>query len=156
AVMELKDSSAILQQRQPSPLFFVDPSGMSVIQVIYMLLDSVGFTSLVFTPDDVRHAVPMNFFWTNPDASVWEMLEEVCRSTQITAYFDEYDNLRLRSLRSLYEDALSTPPKAILSTIDLPDSLSNIVDIDADDLQQTNKITVNYDELRSGEITESG
>lgn len=156
ATFNLKDSSSILQQRKPGPLFFTDHTGMSVIQVIYMLLDSVGFTSLRFTPDEVTNATSMNYYWSNPESTVWEALEDICRSTQITAYFDEYDNLRLRTLRGLYDDALANTPSTIVSTIDLEESLSNVINVEEGELMETNKVTINYKEIKAAEISESG
>lgn len=156
ATISLKDSSRILQQRKPSPLFFTDTTGMSAIQAIYMLLDSVGFTSLDIKPNDVSNAVHMNYFWSDPDRTVWEMLEDICRSTQITAYFDESDNLRLKSLHGLYEEALTTPPKSILTTDDVGRIDSNIIEISDGEMSQTNRVEVEYRELKPAEISESG
>lgn len=156
ATIPLKDSSRILQQRKPSPLFFTDSTGMSAIQAIYMLLDSVGFTSLDIRPNDVSNAVHLNYFWSNPDATVWEMLEDLCRSTQITAFFDESDNLRLKSLHGLYQEALSTPPKSILTTDDVGNIKANIIDISDGEMSQTNRVELEYRELKPAEISESG
>lgn len=156
ATFNLKDSSQILQQVSPNRLFYTDHDGMSVMQVIYMLLDSIGFTHLRFDPNDSFEATHMKYYWTNEEGTVWEALEDICRSAQVTAYFDEYDILNLRSLRAVYEDALHDPPKTILTTDDIGDLKSNVIEIEDGEMFQTNRVVVNYKELKSAEITESG
>lgn len=156
ANFDMKDSAKQLQQRIPQQLFYTDTTGMSAIQVIYMLLDSVGFTSVQFFPHDIHDAVHMNYFWTSENDTVWQVLENICRSAQITAYFDESDVLCFRSLRSVYEDALHQPPKALLTTDDINGMPSNIIDVSEGEMMQTNRVEVGYKELKPGEVSEAG
>lgn len=154
--IEFSDDSALLEGIIPDPTFYHGAT-MSIIEVLYMLLDSVGFTSVRFADEDEHFSTHLQYFWTLKDGdNVWNIISDVCRSTQTVAFFDEYNVLNFKSLKGMYEDALSKQPALELTSQTSPERLSNIQSIDLEQSVSVNKIAVNYREVKDVEKTPSG
>ena len=156
ATFNIVDDSALLQGIIPDSVFYFG-STMSIIQVLYMLLDSVGFTNVRFSDEDEHFSTHLGYFWTTKDnQNIWEIIADVCRATQTVAFFDEYNVLHFKSLKGLYEDALSRRPAQVFTTEDVPGTLANISDLSLENSVAVNKVNLNYRDVSAPEKTPSG
>lgn len=154
--IDFVDDSDMLA-RTDAPQVFYTGQTMSIIQVLYMLLDTIGFTSVKFSNEDEHFSTHLQYFWTKKDAdNVWKVIEDVCRATQTVAFFDEHNILNFKSLKGMYEDALASDPAYVLTTEDLPEVKANISEMELDERVSANKVTVNYRETSEPEKTPSG
>ena len=69
----------------------------SVSYAVSLLLDSIGFSNYVFkrAANESESIIPI--FYTSPDKSIAEVLNDIAVSTQTAVFFDEYNNLILMS-----------------------------------------------------------
>lgn len=156
ASIPLRDDAKFLESVVPGQTFYSGPT-MSIVQVLYMLLDSVGFTSVAFADEDEHFSSHVGYFWTGKDEdSVWKVIEDVCRATQTVAFFDEFNVLNFKSLKGMYIDALSKSPSQVFTTEDLPGVLANIDTMDLEDKVSVNRVNINYREIAEQEKTASG
>jgi hypothetical protein len=68
---------------------------MSSVAIIRRMLDSVGFTNYKFNlaTDDTSTITP--FYWyTDPNKTVWQHIQDLCKDTQMIAVFDQSDVLQ--------------------------------------------------------------
>lgn len=68
---------------------------MSSVAIIRRMLDSVGFTNYKFNlaTDDTSTITP--FYWyTDPNKTVWQHVQDICKDTQMIAVFDQSDVLQ--------------------------------------------------------------
>jgi hypothetical protein len=68
---------------------------MSSVAIIRRMLDSVGFTNYKFNvaADDTSTITP--FYWyTDPNKTVWQHIQDLCKDTQMVAVFDQADTLQ--------------------------------------------------------------
>jgi hypothetical protein len=79
-----------------------------ITAVLRILLDSVGFTNYNFNivndnnnPD--KSVISVNTWWTVDTNTVWQAIQEVCRDTQMNAFFDEAGVLQFYSREFLYK-----------------------------------------------------
>ena len=76
--------------------------------VLRSLLDSIGFTNYNFNvvKSDTTitdKSIPIiNYWWTSPDATVWETIQDLCKDIQMNAVFDESNVLQFYSREFMY------------------------------------------------------
>ena len=99
--LELEDASKYLKEIKPRPVFY---EGKAVTEIIWRLLDSVGFTDYEITFEDtvIEHEVP--FFWTTGEETVWEVLDQLAQATQTAIYFDGNGKLQVRTRSAAFRD----------------------------------------------------
>jgi hypothetical protein len=78
-----------------APTVFVRKKTLSY--VISLLMDSIGYSNYVFkrTPNEPEIIIPD--FYIAPDKNVAEVLQDLAKSTQISIFFDEDNNLTIMS-----------------------------------------------------------
>ena len=82
--------------------------GYPVTAILRSLLDVIGFTNynfnVVTTDSKVTDtSVPMiNYWWTSPEDTVWEAIQDLCRDIQMNAFFDESNVLQFYSREYMY------------------------------------------------------
>jgi hypothetical protein len=82
--------------------------GYPVTAILRSLLDVIGFTNynfnVVTTDNKVTDtSVPMiNYWWTSPEDTVWEAIQDLCRDIQMNAFFDESNVLQFYSREYMY------------------------------------------------------
>jgi hypothetical protein len=82
--------------------------GYPVTAILRSLLDVIGFTNynfnVVTTDSKVTDtSVPMiNYWWTSPEDTVWETIQDLCRDIQMNAFFDESNVLQFYSREYMY------------------------------------------------------
>lgn len=95
--LSLKDASTFLQQIKPLQQLIEDAS---IGQIIWRMLEGIGFTDYIYSSEAETTTSNVRFFWTNPDDTIWDNIQEVCRTTQSAAWFDEYGMLNIKTRNS--------------------------------------------------------
>lgn len=74
-----------------------------VTAILRVLLDSVGFTNYKFNTIETDKSIPLvNYWWTSPDETVWQSIQDLCRDIQMNAFFDELNVLQFYSRDYMY------------------------------------------------------
>lgn len=147
---ECLDGAKILQEIV-SPDIFCE--GYSVTAIIRRLLDNVGFTNYNINthPDSTLETSIISplYWWTDDSSTVWEILQQICRDTQMTAVFDENNVLQFYTRDFLYRDR-DVDWKATYDNLQEGVSpnvitiLPNIVSMSKQDLPSANKVIVRW------------
>jgi len=83
--IELYRRSKLLKELKPNPCFY---ENLPAVQVIWRLLDQVGYTNYAIQTNDLvaNHVIP--YFWATGEKTIWEILDEIVQATQTAIYFD--------------------------------------------------------------------
>lgn len=94
ATVTVSDSSEELKLVDPPEVMF---RGLTAGQIIWRLLDIVGFSNYTYNviDDDASSVIP--YYWTTPGTSLWDEFNKICEGTQLVLYFDCYDTLQIKS-----------------------------------------------------------
>ena len=132
------DGSKILQETIAPSLVC---QGYSTVAIIRTLLDSIGFTNYNFNinADDSSIFSP-RFWWTDDGRTVWESIQQLCRDSQMVAFFDENNVMQFYTRENLH-DASSTADWTFRYAAD-GNNLSNILSLDKRDLSSANQVKV--------------
>lgn len=78
-----------------------------ITSILRILLDSIGFTNYNFNivedddnPD--KSIISINTWWTVDTNTVWQTIQDLCRDTQMNAFFDEMGILQFYSREFMY------------------------------------------------------
>jgi hypothetical protein len=93
ATATLKDGSEYLQKVKPNPLMYTKNT---LGELIWSLLDSVGFSSWQYSVDANMVSTVVPVWWTDGEKSVWESLQDLAEVMQAGIYFDEYNILQIK------------------------------------------------------------
>lgn len=115
--------------------------------IIRTVLDTIGFTNYKINIKDPigqeTSIIKPTFWWSEDTKTVWQVLQELCKDTQMTAVFDESNILQFYSRDYLYDTTRGsswTFSNVIQNTVDLP----NIISMDKIDLPSVNKVKVEW------------
>ena len=111
--------------------------------IIRRLLDGVGFTNYNFnvsTPD--TSTISPYYWFTDDTKTVWELIQDLCKDTQMIASFDEFDVLQFYTREWLFDKNKSTSYKFRYNKNG--DNISNIVSLSKEDVPSTKAVKVNY------------
>lgn len=136
--VELEDYSKFLKETKPRP-FMVE--GKTSTEIIWRVLDSVGFVDYEIDESDrvTEHVVPV--FWVTGDMTVWEVLDDLAKATQTAIYFDSNGKLQVRTRGAAFRD------EGIdwnLLGVDSGTNLSDIISWNPSGESEANKINVGY------------
>ncbi|NDB58755.1 hypothetical protein EB001_09935 [bacterium] len=110
-----RDGAKILQERSASPILCKNYTAPGIIR---NLLDSIGFTNYKFnfrrewSPGVITtqygsikedETITPQYWWTDSNKSAWDALSEICRDTQLTAFFDENNVLQFYTKAALFD-----------------------------------------------------
>lgn len=169
ATAELKDDSELLQRLKPGPVFIEQfrrskkgrPVKLTAMEVIFQLLDLVGYNNIRIK-GDYDKTVPMDFYWTDGEATVWDCITSICESTQMSVYFDRFGVMQFQPLKTLYDEPKGVD-KAVLRTVDVrkpsdPNGYypANIESLNRDGEYEANTINITYKQTHLAETTDSG
>lgn len=99
AVTALDGSKYLMETLCPDLLLESYP----VTAILRALLDSIGFTNYKFNTTESDTSVPLiNYWWTSPDQTVWQAIQDLCRDIQMNAFFDESNVLQFYSRNYMY------------------------------------------------------
>lgn len=135
------DSAKILQETL-CPDILCD--SYSAIAIIRRVLDSVGFTNYNFnyTSEDQSVITPQ-YWWSDSSKTVWNILQELCRDTQMSASVDENNILQFYT-RDYMFDSNRTQGWSFANETNESGDLPNIVSMEIKELPSVNNVRVLY------------
>lgn len=119
---------------------------------IWLLCDGIGFNRVsvgrsTADEDDLM----MEYFWASPKQTVWEMIQEIAKSYQLAAFFDEFGTLKVYTRKYLWDrnsaTTAGTPTDLTLYGVANGNKLSNINTLNRTDTKIINKAIVSYKAL---------
>lgn len=128
----------------------------SVSTAVSLLLDYIGFSNYTFKRVDKEQELVIPYFFTGPDKSVAQVLQDLAVSTQTAMFFDEYNNFVMMSKDYIMPTAQQRPATfSLLGTKDFDTidriqnqstktKLANIISVSSQDNQVYNDGTINY------------
>lgn len=142
ADIDLEDYSKFLKEDSPNSFMIENKSST---EIIWRILDSVGFNNYEINNEDVVENTVIPVYWTDGERTVWEELDEVAKATQTAIYFDSFGKLQVRTRENAFKD--ETPNwnlRAVKSGNNLPD----IIDWSPSYEFESNKIDVKYKSIK--------
>lgn len=132
----LRDASYFLAETTPRAAMW---EGLTAPQIVWRLLDSVGFVDYQIDADDrvVDHTIPV--FWVDGSQNVWEVLDELAKSMQAAIYFDAFGVLQVKTRDIAFDDAASP-----VWNVRAEDSGTELADITSEGFSQTEQFEVNH------------
>lgn len=118
--------------------------GYSAVAIIRRILDSIGFTNYNFnyTSNDQSIITP-DYWWSDSTETVWTVLQEICRDTQMSACVDENNILQFYSRDYMYSSDRSS--NWMFSNSEGQDGkLPNIISMEIKELPSINQVKVLY------------
>jgi len=138
------DSAKFLQEIVAPPILSQD---FSVVSVIRQMLDNIGFTSYNFNlqknESDIvvdKSIITMAYWWTEDNQTVWDVIQELCRDTQMTAFFDEDNILQFYSREYMYDPTRTE--SWILASESVGSYIPNIIDLSKNKVPTANQIKI--------------
>jgi len=111
--------------------------------IIRRLLDGVGFTNYNFNTHGQDTSTISPYYWFTDDTkTVWELIQDLCKDTQMIASFDEYDVLQFYTREWLFDNTKATGFQ--FRYAQHGDNLPNIVSLSKEDVPSTKAVKVNY------------
>jgi hypothetical protein len=155
ATIDATDAAKILQDTM-CPQMLVEDS--PVTSIIKRVLDSVGFStykinvktktnsSQVVEADD--NSIPtLQYWWSDGDKTVWDVLQELCRDIQMNAFVSESNILNFYSRDFMYDKTQEPVWTFTSKNIDVAGNLSyapNIQSLTTKELFSANQVRVRY------------
>lgn len=137
--VSLSDDSEYLSGVKPLPFFYQQ---MTVGEVVWRILDSIGYTSWEYDPTDNDTSALMPVFYNDGESTVWEILGEIATHTQCAIYFDEYGILQIL-LRDTAYDVTKAVDWQLNAEID-GSNLADVIDIDRNYEFEANVVNITY------------
>jgi hypothetical protein len=137
--INLKDSSKFLQEMTPLPELM---ENVSIGMAIWRILDAVGFVDYNYSRDAEVASNRIAFFWTDEERTVWDHIQDLCRTTQSAAWFDEYGVLQIKTRDSAFNK--SAPIAWTLDYAKNGTKQPDIIDVEVGSNFEANKVTVKY------------
>jgi hypothetical protein len=100
----LKDSSKILQEVKPVAMLH---QNLTTSGIAWRLCDSVGMNNYNISTLAKSDNHVIDYFWTDPEATVWDHLQQIAQPTQTAIYFDEYDIMQVLPRNAAYDTTRS-------------------------------------------------
>jgi hypothetical protein len=96
---DLFDYAKILQDQKVSEIAINDCTPTAAI---WSILDAAGHNNVLIKRATDEHEVHMRWFYTEPEQSVWDAIEEICTSNQYAVYVDEQNRIVIATRGYLY------------------------------------------------------
>ena len=137
--VSVADDSEYLSNTKPAPFFYQQ---MTVGEVVWRILDSIGFTSWEYDPTDNDTSALLPVFYNDGESTVWEILGEIAEKTQCAIFFDEYGIMKILLRDTAYDITRSVDWQlnAEVSGSDLAD----VVEIDRGYEFEANVVNITY------------
>jgi hypothetical protein len=137
--INLDDASKFLKETKPRAALY---EGKSATEVIWRILDSVGFVDYEIDDDDrlVNHIIP--FFWADGEKTVWELLDEIAEATQTAIYFNSYGKLQVQTRTAAFRDEAVSDWSILGETAG--NNLADLKELTSDTEVEANNIDVSY------------
>ncbi len=150
ASIDATDSAKILQDTL-CPQLLVEDS--PITSIIKRVLDSVGFSNYkinITKSDNTKDtsSIPsLDYWWSDGDKTVWDVLQEICRDIQMNAFVDENNILNFYSRNAIYDKDIPskwTFTGEAISTNGVLEYSPNIVSLNTKELFSANQVRVRY------------
>lgn len=137
--VDLKDASGYLQDVSPNPMLM---ERVTIGEAIWRLLDSIGFNYYKYNvaADDSPTTIP--YFWVTGEQTVWDCIQELCRTTQSSAYFDEFGTMQIKTREAAF--ASGQAPVWTLDWIKRGTKQPDLVDLNVGSTYEANKVDIVY------------
>ena len=139
ASASLKDASKFLQEVKPKAVYWPD---VTVPTIVSNLMDLVGMSNWSYDEFNSQSADKVPHYWTDGEATAWNLLNEIAQPTQTALFFDEYGVLRIRTRQAAYDTSAATA--WALSSVTSGSDLANIVDGEKTNDFDANSVRVKY------------
>jgi hypothetical protein len=77
--------------------------------ILRRLFDSVGFTNYNFNiklqGDTDDSVINVRYWWTEDTETIWEALQDLCKDSQINAFFDKNGTLQIYTRNAIYDNS---------------------------------------------------
>lgn len=139
----LKDYSKFLQEVNPNQMLFTD---LSVGEIIWRILDSVGFNNWKYNVSADTANMKVAYFWTNPEETVWRNIQDLCRGTQSVVYVDADGVIQIATRDSAFKLPTDTSKIIELRADSVGDRIPNIEELNLASDFTVNSVNINYRE----------
>lgn len=95
----LSDTSKYLKEIYPREAKY---ENVTLAQIVYRLLDSVGFTDYNIVNYGSINDFRIPVFWTDGESTIWEIFDDLSTATQSLIYFDAFGKLNVKSRENAY------------------------------------------------------
>lgn len=137
--VQVKDASEYLQSIKPNPVLYMD---MTVGEIIWRLLDSVGFSNWNYEPSDSDGTTQIPQFWASGDETVWEVIQQLAEATQTAIYFDEFGVLQIKTRSIAFN--LTNEPVWQLNAVNTGSTKADIVELNTTNDFEANVVNITY------------
>ena len=137
--VELSDASKYLKETYPREAKY---EKVTLAQIVYRLLDQVGFTDYNIVNHGYINDFRIPVFWVDGTETIWEVFEELSTATQSLIYFDAYGRLNVKSREHAFDPA--RPVDWTLRGENFGNELADIVELDKSGSFDSNVIKVRY------------
>ena len=145
--VSVKDFSKYLQETKAPDTLYYNVDTLTIGEVIWKMLDAVGFSDYHIDIDDVSAPLPMEYFWARDDKYVWDVLNELSNITQTAIYFDSYGILQIKTKEKAF-DTTAAPVWTVRSDStesELADIVQDGLVVERKDI--SNSIKISYKKL---------
>lgn len=106
--VSVRDAAKYLQEISAPETFYQIEGLLSVAEIVWRLLDAVGFVDYNIDLSDVTGPFSMDFFWCVGTDKVWDVLNTLAEGTQTAIYFDSYGILQVKTKEQAFKQS-ATP-----------------------------------------------
>lgn len=140
--VSLRDASKFLQETDAPETFYESDGELTVAEIVWMLLDSVGFVDYNIDANDVSTPMSTKFFWCDNEQKVWDVLSSLAEGTQTAIYFDEWGILQIK-IKDIAFDPTLTPVWHIRGETEGAE-LADLIELDTERKEIPNTIKIDY------------
>lgn len=137
--VELEDASKYLKEMTPNPTLF---QNKTVTEIIWRILDSVGFVDYEIGNEDLVVEHVLEQFWCDGEKTAWELLDELAKASQTAIYFDANGKLQVRTREAAFRD--TALPDWTLRGQTEGSELADISELEVEETYEANNIDVVY------------
>lgn len=149
--LALSDDSEYIKTVYPLPNLITD---MSAAEIIWRMIDSVGFSRWQYDPVDIDPTMLVQAYWCDGEKTVWECITEIAEVSQIAIYFDQHGVIQIVTRSRAY--SLSNAPVWQLNGQTDGANLADIVEIEETQDFEANVVEIEYTPTALSEESPSG
>jgi hypothetical protein len=147
--VSLRDSSKIAQEIKPNAMLY---QKLTTAGIAWMLCDSIGMTNYSISTDAKNDNHVLDYYWTDPERTVWEHFEQLSQATQTAIFFNEYDVLQILPRTAAYNTTkpvswtMDTGPAGAAPAGRLADAnkIADAIDVQIGLNYEANRVNVKY------------
>lgn len=135
----LKDASKFLQEKNPNQMLM---ENVTIGRAIWRLLDTVGFTDYAYTRSASDAPSLISYYWTDGQTTVWDTIQELCRTTQTSVYFDESGILQVKTRSAAFNK--TQPVQWTFDGATNGTKLADIISLTPTTVYEANTVNIGY------------